>query len=75
MSSIIDYQSMQASSWLAAQAKLSSEKMEDMTRRMERTAEETQKETASMKVITVITLLFLPGTFVSVSLCVASDLE
>ncbi|KAI1623065.1 hypothetical protein EDD37DRAFT_455481 [Exophiala viscosa] len=65
MSSIIEYQSMQASSWLAAQAKESSEKMETMTRRMERIAEQTQKETVSMKVITVITLIFLPGTFVS----------
>ena len=38
-----------------------------MTARMETIAEQTQKETVSMKVITVITLIFLPGTFVSVS--------
>lgn len=68
MSIIIEYQNMQASSWLATQARESSEKMEHMTRRMERIAEQTQKETVSMKVITVITLIFLPATFVSVSL-------
>ena len=67
MKGIIDYQSMEASKWLAIKAQESSNKMEDMTRRMERIAEQTQKETVSMKVITVITLIFLPGTFVSVS--------
>ena len=40
--------------------------MEGMTARMEKIAEQTQKETVSMRVITVITLIFLPGTFVSV---------
>jgi Mg2+ and Co2+ transporter CorA len=52
---------------LATKAKESADKMESMTKRMHQVAIKTQQETVSMKVITVVTLIFLPGTFVSVS--------
>jgi hypothetical protein len=40
--------------------------MEAMTQGMHVIAEQTRKDTTSMKAITVVTLFFLPGTFVSV---------
>ena len=57
---------MNASVRLAAAAQKSAEKMESMTKKMHTIAVQTQKETVSMKVITVVTLFFLPGTFISV---------
>ena len=42
--------------------------MENMTRQMHKIAVKTEKETVSMRIITLVTLFFLPGTFVSVSL-------
>ncbi|KAL9632727.1 MAG: hypothetical protein Q9164_005135 [Protoblastenia rupestris] len=40
--------------------------MERMTRDMNEIARKTQTETVSMKIITLVTLFFLPGTFISV---------
>jgi hypothetical protein len=40
--------------------------MEDWTVKMHNVAERTEHETVSMHVITIFTLIFLPGTFVSV---------
>lgn len=40
--------------------------MEVMTRDMSDVAYKTKTETVSMKIITLVTLFFLPGTFVSV---------
>lgn len=42
--------------------------MELVNDSMHEIAKKTQKETVSMKIITVVTLFFLPGTFISVSL-------
>lgn len=42
--------------------------MEDMTQAMHTIAHETKMEAANMRIITLVTLFFLPGTFVSVSL-------
>ena len=42
--------------------------MEKMTKQMHEIAVRTKQETVSMKIITLITLLFLPGTFISVCL-------
>lgn len=39
--------------------------MERMTFNMKEIAEQTQRETVSMKIITLVTLFFLPGTFIS----------
>ena len=40
--------------------------MEQMTSRMEDIALKTEEETVSMRIVTYVTLFFLPGTFVSV---------
>lgn len=41
--------------------------MEDMTQAMHTIAHETKMEAVNMRIITLVTLFFLPGTFVSVS--------
>lgn len=41
--------------------------MEEMTARMQEIANRTEKETVSMRVITLVTMFFLPGTFISVN--------
>jgi hypothetical protein len=41
--------------------------MESLTQSMHSIAEKTGNETASMHIITLVTLIFLPGTFVAVS--------
>jgi 3D (Asp-Asp-Asp) domain-containing protein len=64
---IIEYQNMQASEELALKAQVSATRMEEMTRRMEDLTRKTKKETKSMSAIALVTTVFLPGTFVSVS--------
>lgn len=41
--------------------------MEIMTNDMSEIARKTKTETVSMKIITLVTLFFLPGTFIAVS--------
>ncbi|KAL1310565.1 hypothetical protein AAFC00_000844 [Neodothiora populina] len=55
---LLNYLNMKAS-------KLSTQDMEGITKDMHKLARETQQETVSMRIITFITLIFLPGTFVS----------
>lgn len=50
---------MQANRQLAEQAGASAKNMEDL-------AVKTKRETVSMRIITLVTLFFLPGTFISV---------
>lgn len=57
--SILDYQNTQAN-------KYSTTSMFKMTEDMNDIARKTKIETVSMKVITLVTLFFLPGTFISV---------
>jgi len=57
---------MEASKIFAEKAQTSAEHMEEMTRNMEKLTEKTTKETVSMKIITLVTMFFLPGTFISV---------
>ena len=59
--------------FMAVQAQLSTQKMEyltqdmsNMTRDMNKIARKTKLETVSMRIVTLVTLLFLPGTFISV---------
>lgn len=59
---------MEASRLYAQRAQNSAARMERMTREMRIIAEKTKKDTVSMKIITWVTLFFLPGTFISVSL-------
>jgi hypothetical protein len=58
---------MKASEMLAERAQQSAVKMESMTERMYEIADKTKQETVSMRIITLVTLFFLPGTFISVS--------
>lgn len=57
---------MEASKMLAEKAQQSAGKMEVMTERMHDIAIKTKQETISMRIITLVTLFFLPGTFISV---------
>ena len=57
--SILEYQNTEIN-------KLSTKNMMSMTEDMNDIARKTKIETVSMKVITVVTLFFLPGTFISV---------
>lgn len=50
----------------SVEARESAVKMEQMTSRMEDIAIKTEEETVSMRIVTYVTLFFLPGTFVSV---------
>ena len=61
--------------YLSERADQSASKMESMTQRMEDIAERTEKETISMRIITVVALFFLPGTFVSVWLSSYGSLQ
>ncbi len=47
----------------------STSNMENITKDMHEIAQKTKQETVSMRIITLVTLFFLPGTFISVSQC------
>lgn len=57
---------MQASVWLAKEAKDSAIRTETMTMDMHTFADKSKRDAEAMKIITVVTLVFLPATFVSV---------
>jgi hypothetical protein len=61
------YRNTEASMLLAMKAQQSTENMEVMTKDMHVIAQKTKQETVSMRIITLVTLFFLPGTFISVS--------
>jgi hypothetical protein len=61
------HRNMSTSKHLSIRAQISAEKMEGLTNHMMLIAEKTEKETIFMRIITVVTLFFLPGTFVAVS--------
>lgn len=61
---------------MAAEARISAENMEAMTQGMTSIAKKTNQETIYMRIITFVTLVFLPGTFISVGRPVSvSDLN
>ncbi|KAJ9603080.1 hypothetical protein H2200_012375 [Cladophialophora chaetospira] len=62
---ILEYQSMQASKVFAQEARSSAKRMEDMTQKMQDMTLKTTLETVLMRIITVVTVFFLPATFVS----------
>ncbi|KAK5121453.1 hypothetical protein LTR85_005286 [Meristemomyces frigidus] len=62
---ILQYQNMEANRLLAEKAHVSALRMEEMTREMQVIAHKTKAETVSMRIITLVTLFFLPGTFIS----------
>jgi len=57
---ILDYRNVEAHKDLARNAKISADHVEYMTQQM-------KQEAVFMRIITLVTLFFLPGTFVSVS--------
>ncbi|KAK4213744.1 hypothetical protein QBC37DRAFT_168747 [Rhypophila decipiens] len=63
---ILQYGNMRVGEYYARSAETSAETMEKWTVAMHQIAAETEHETVSMHGITVLTLIFLPGTFVSV---------
>lgn len=63
---------MKASEFFAIRAQQSAVSMELMTKDMSAMALATQKDTASMRIITIVTMLFLPGTFVAVRMFITS---
>jgi len=63
---ILQYGNMRIGEHYAQSAKISAQTMEEWTERMHDIAAKTEHETVSMHGITVLTMIFLPGTFVSV---------
>ena len=57
---ILDYRNVEASKELTGKAHYSADRVEYMTQQM-------KQEAILMRIITLVTLFFLPGTFVSVS--------
>ena len=57
---ILEYRNVEASKDLADKAQYSADRVEYMTQQM-------KQEAVFMRIITLVTLFFLPGTFVSVS--------
>lgn len=58
---------MQSSRDLALKAHLATHHMQLMTMDMQVVTRKMKTETISMRIITLVTLFFLPGTFISVS--------
>ncbi|KAL7627709.1 hypothetical protein AAE478_001903 [Parahypoxylon ruwenzoriense] len=63
---VLQFKSEKVSEFFAKSANTSSDRMEAMTRKMHKIAVRTEQETVSMHVITIFTLIFLPGTFIAV---------
>lgn len=62
------HRNMSANKEMTDKAHESAQKMEALTAHMKHIALKTERETIFMRIITVVTLFFLPGTFVAVSL-------
>ncbi|KAF2183924.1 hypothetical protein K469DRAFT_710295 [Zopfia rhizophila CBS 207.26] len=64
LNSILQYRGMEASIVFSKKAHESAVKMEALTSNMNDIAQKTRQETVSMRIITLVTLFFLPGTFI-----------
>lgn len=64
---MLQWKATQSNFDLAREAQTSTKNMEAMTQAMHTIAHETKMEAVNMRIITLVTLFFLPGTFVSVS--------
>ncbi|KAH7305646.1 hypothetical protein BKA65DRAFT_520672 [Rhexocercosporidium sp. MPI-PUGE-AT-0058] len=62
---ILDYRNMESNKLFASKAQISAQNVEVLTRDMHEIAQKTKQETVSMRIITLVTLFFLPGTFIS----------
>jgi hypothetical protein len=67
LSGLLNLSNIEANRELAGKSQSSAKKMEAMTEAMHLLAVKTKQETVSMKIITLVTLFFLPGTFIAVS--------
>ncbi|KAI0010020.1 hypothetical protein F4779DRAFT_627455 [Xylariaceae sp. FL0662B] len=65
LSRVLENDKIMTSEYFASSAKTSSDRMETMTQKMHDITIRTEQETISMHIITIFTLIFLPGTFVS----------
>jgi hypothetical protein len=68
LNGVLEYRSMEASKRFAEKAEASTMEMHSMTEEMNALTQKTKQETVSMRIITLVTLFFLPGTFISVCL-------
>jgi len=68
LESMLQWKNAQLNFFLAQRAQTSATNMERMTEAMHTIAHQTKMEAANMRIITLVTLFFLPGTFVSVSI-------
>ncbi|KAL8726825.1 MAG: hypothetical protein Q9166_006441 [cf. Caloplaca sp. 2 TL-2023] len=62
---LLEFQNTKSNRLLASESQKSTRKMEIMTNEMSEIARKTKTETVSMKIITLVTLFFLPGTFIA----------
>ncbi|KAL9023774.1 MAG: hypothetical protein Q9196_006980 [Gyalolechia fulgens] len=62
---LLEFQNTKSNKLLASASQKSTTKMERMTKDMSVIARKTKTETVSMKIITLVTLFFLPGTFIA----------
>ncbi|KAF1948008.1 hypothetical protein EJ02DRAFT_391532 [Clathrospora elynae] len=65
LSGILQHRSSKASEFYAKESRESAARMEKMTVKMQDLAMITKQETVSMRVITTVTLFFLPATFIA----------
>ncbi|KAL5316660.1 hypothetical protein ACEPPN_015709 [Leptodophora sp. 'Broadleaf-Isolate-01'] len=65
LSGLLNISNIEASKEFATNSQHSASKMQAMTEAMHLLAVKTKQETVSMRVITLVTLFFLPGTFIS----------
>jgi hypothetical protein len=64
--SILEYRNAKVNERFANKAQQSSDNMHMLTTQMHEIAQQTRREAVSMRIITLVTLFFLPGTFVAV---------
>ncbi|KAL8769015.1 MAG: hypothetical protein Q9209_004932 [Squamulea sp. 1 TL-2023] len=62
---LLEFQNTRSNKLLASESHKSNKNMEKVTHEMSRIARKTKTETVSMKIITLVTLFFLPGTFIA----------
>ncbi|KAI9713240.1 MAG: hypothetical protein M1820_001226 [Bogoriella megaspora] len=65
--SSLEYQNAQASNKMAQEAHLSAVRMERLTEQMNLIARRTEQETVTMRIIALVAIFFLPGTFITAS--------
>lgn len=65
---LFEHRNMSANKAFTKKAQQSADNMELLTREMRAIATKTEAETIFMRIVTLVTLFFLPGTFVAVSL-------